>query len=62
MTSNPHAEMFVRMKVDYFMARRQALLMEVDALEKGLVEAGVRIEPLTAELRRWWKQQKREGA
>ena len=57
--SNPHAEMFVQFKVEYWMARRQAILMELDALERALIKGGVALAPRTAELRKWWKEERR---
>ena len=40
------------MSKDFWMAVRQAILMFLDALEREL-----RIEPRTAELRKWYKRQ-----
>ena len=57
--SNPHAEMLVQFRVEYYMARRQAMLMELDALERALIDCGVRLAPRTAELRKWWKEEQR---
>ena len=57
--SNPHAEMLVQFRVEYYMARRQAMLMELDALERALIECGVKLAPRTAELRKWWKEEQR---
>jgi hypothetical protein len=59
--SNPHADMFVQFRVEYYMARRQAMLMELDALERALIKGGVKLEPRTAELRKWWKEEKHGG-
>lgn len=62
MSSDRYANMPTRFSVQYWMALRQALLMELDALERELIDNGVRLEPRTAELRKWWKEHKREGA
>lgn len=47
------------MSVQFWMAVRQAVLMLLDALERELIDNGVRLEPRTAELRKWWKEEKR---
>jgi len=39
----------------FWMDLRQALLMVVNSLEQEL-----EIEPRTSELRKWWKEQKRQ--
>lgn len=49
------------MSVNFWMAVRQAVLMFLDALERELIENGVRLEPRTAELRKWYKESKRVG-
>jgi hypothetical protein len=49
----------VQFKVEYWMARRQAMLMELDALERALIKGGVNLSPRTAELRKWWKEEQR---
>lgn len=46
--------MFVENK-QFWHAFRQALLMMVDAIEKGLG-----ISPTTADIRQWWKQQQQK--
>lgn len=56
--SNPNADMLVQFRVNYYMARRQAMLMELDALERALIDCGVRLAPRTAELRKWWKEER----
>jgi len=60
--SDRYASMFVKFTVQYYMAKRQAMLMELDALERELQDNGVVLKPRTAELRKWWKEQQREGA
>jgi hypothetical protein len=40
----------------FWMAIRQALLMVVNSLEEEL-----QIEPRTSELRRWWKEQRKNA-
>ncbi len=47
------------MSVQFWMAVRQAVLMFLDALERELITNGVRLEPRTAELRQWWKEQRK---
>jgi len=53
------SEMFVQFRVEYYMARRQAMLMELDALERALIDCGVKLAPRTAELRKWWREERR---
>ena len=48
------------MSLDFWMAVRQAVLMFLDALERELIARGVRLSPRTAELRKWWKEEKRQ--
>lgn len=60
--SDRYAKLRAEMSVQYWMAVRQAMLMELDALERELIDNGVRLEPRTATLRKWWKEQKREEA
>ncbi len=49
------------MSVEFWMAVRQAVLMFLDALERELIKNGVKLDPRTAQLRQWWKEQKQEG-
>ena len=47
------------MSVEFWMAVRQAVLMFLDALERELITHGVRLEPRTAELRKWYKENRK---
>ncbi len=44
------------MSIEFWMLARQAVLMFVDALERELIKNGVKLEPRTSELRKWWKE------
>ena len=45
---------------EYWMARRQALLAMVEALEQELIAQGIMKGPTTAQIRKQWKAQQRE--